>query len=209
MGAAPHRGVGAVPALDEQKRDDVQVEVEGEGTRPGDPDGFQRLWTPHRMVYIGGQDKPKTADAADCPFCTIPQRGDDREALIVHRDELAFVVLNLYPYSPGHLLVCPYRHVADYTDLTTEETHAVARLTQRCMRVVRAASAPDGFNLGLNQGAIAGAGIAAHLHQHVVPRWSGDANFLPVIGQTKALPQLLDQTWQVVTDAWARVEGDA
>ena len=184
-----------------------EVEVDRAGERPGDPDGFQRLWTPHRMVYIGGQDKPKTPDAVDCPFCTLPRRSSarDRESLIVHRDEVAYVVLNLYPYSPGHLLVCPYRHVADYTDLTEAETHAVARLTQQCMRVVRAASAPDGFNLGLNQGAVAGAGIAAHLHQHVVPRWAGDANFLPVIGQTKALPQLLDQTWQVVTDAWQRL----
>ena len=184
-----------------------EVEVERAGERPGDPDGFERLWTPHRMVYIGGQDKPKTPDAADCPFCTLPQRPveQDRQSLIVHRDEVAYVVLNLYPYSPGHLLVCPYRHVADYTDLTEAETHAVARLTQQCMRVVREASAPHGFNLGLNQGAVAGAGIAAHLHQHVVPRWAGDANFLPVIGQTKALPQLLDQTWQVVTDAWHRL----
>ncbi len=186
----------------------MQVEVEPEGGRPGDPDGFQRLWTPHRMVYIGGQDKPKTSASVDCPFCTIPAR-PDREALIVHRDEVAYVVLNLYPYSPGHLLVCPYRHVADYTDLTQAETDSVARLTQQCMRVVRLASAPDGFNLGLNQGAVAGAGIAAHLHQHVVPRWAGDANFLPVVGQTKALPQLLDQTWQVVTDAWARTSTPA
>lgn len=171
---------------------------------PGDPDGFERLWTPHRMVYIGGQDKPATSGAEDCPFCQIPQR-DDREGLIVHRGELAFSVLNLYPYSPGHLLVCPYRHVADYTELTGAETAEVAAMTQQAMRVVRAASAPHGFNLGVNQGAVAGAGIAAHLHQHVVPRWAGDANFLPVVGQTKALPQLLDDTWQVVRAAWDRL----
>ena len=115
------------------------------------------------------------------------------------------MVLNLYPYSPGHLLVCPYRHVADYTDLTDAETVEVATLSQQAMRVVRAAIAPHGFNLGVNQGAVAGAGIAAHLHQHVVPRWSGDANFLPVVGQTKALPQLLDDTWQVVRAAWDRL----
>ncbi|HEY5821115.1 MAG TPA: HIT domain-containing protein [Propionibacteriaceae bacterium] len=166
------------------------------------PDAFERLWTPHRMVYINGQDKPVTPKSADCPFCTIPER-DDRDGLVVHRGELAYVVLNLYPYSPGHLLVCPYRHVADYPELTEPETAEVAALSQQAMRVLRAASAPHGFNLGLNQGAVAGAGIAAHLHQHVVPRWSGDANFLPVIGQTKALPQLLDQTWEIVTGAWA------
>ena len=170
----------------------------------GDPDGFERLWTPHRMVYIGGQDKPATDQARDCPFCTVPQR-EDREGLVVHRGQLAFCVLNLYPYSPGHLLICPYRHVADYPDLTGGETAEVAAMTQQAMRVVRSASAPHGFNLGINQGAVAGAGIAAHLHQHVVPRWAGDANFLPVVGQTKALPQLLDDTWQVVRAAWDRL----
>ena len=174
------------------------------GDHPGEPDGFERLWTPHRMVYIAGQDKPATPDAADCPFCTLPKRGRerDRESLIVHRDEVAYVVLNLYPYSPGHLLVCPYRHVADYTDLTTEESAAVAGLTQQAMRAIRRASGPHGFNLGINQGAVAGAGIAAHLHQHVVPRWSGDANFLPVVGQTKALPVLLEDARRRLAEAW-------
>ena len=180
------------------------AEVEEASSLPGQPDGFERLWTPHRMVYIGGQDKPPTADAGDCPFCLIPDR-DDRDGLVVHRGAESFVVLNLYPYSPGHLLVCPYRHVADYTDLTDAETVEVAALSQQAMRAVRAASAPHGFNLGLNQGAVAGAGIAAHLHQHVVPRWAGDANSLPVVGQTKALPQLLDDTWQTVRRAWDRL----
>ncbi len=115
-------------------------------------------------------------------------------------------MLNLYPYSPGHLLICPYRHVADYTDLTTDETAEVARLTQDAMRALRAASNPHGFNLGINQGAVAGAGIAAHLHQHVVPRWSGDSNFLPVIGQTKALPQLLGDTRDLVAAAWRQLD---
>jgi ATP adenylyltransferase len=179
-------------------------EVDHASDLPGEPDGFERLWTPHRMVYIGGQDKPASNQPHDCPFCTILER-EDREGLIVHRGELAFSVLNLYPYSPGHLLVCPYRHVADYPDLTEDETAEVAAMTQQAMRVVRAASAPQGFNLGINQGAVAGAGIAAHLHQHVVPRWAGDANFLPVVGQTKALPQLLDDTWQVVRAAWDRL----
>jgi len=175
--------------------------LEQPGQRPGAPDAFQRLWTPHRMVYLNGQDKPLSAGPEDCPFCTIPT-ASDADGLIVHRGELAYVVLNLYPYSPGHLLVCPYRHVADYPDLTTGEVAEVGLLTQQAMATVRRASAPHGFNLGINQGAVAGAGIAAHLHQHVVPRWSGDANFLPVVGQTKALPQLLSQTWAVVKGAW-------
>jgi len=179
----------------------LPAELERPESRPGVPDAFERLWTPHRMVYISGENKPPSSDADDCPFCNIPS-SDDEEGLIVHRGVLAYAVLNLYPYSPGHLLICPYRHVADYTELTTEEVAEVGSLTQRAMTVLRAASAPHGFNLGINQGAVAGAGIAAHLHQHVVPRWSGDSNFLPVIGQTKALPQLLGQTWQIVKHEW-------
>ncbi|MGI8768974.1 MAG: HIT family protein [Propionibacteriaceae bacterium] len=167
----------------------------------GVPDAFQRLWTPYRMVYIAGENKPADDSAGACPFCQVQNR-DDESGLIVHRGTSAYVVLNLYPYSPGHLLVCPYRHVSDYPDLTGAETYEVAALSQTAMRVLRVASQPSGFNLGLNQGAVAGAGIAAHLHQHVVPRWPGDANFLPVIGQTKALPQLLGDVREQVAAAW-------
>jgi ATP adenylyltransferase len=177
------------------------VVVEDPATMPGTPDGFERLWTPHRMVYIQGENKPAGPTSTDCPFCTV-QAGEDRAGLIVHRGEAAYAVLNLYPYSPGHVLICPNRHVADYTELAPDEATAVAELTQQAMRAIRSASAPHGFNLGINQGAVAGAGIAAHLHQHVVPRWAGDTNFLPVVGRTKALPQLLDQTWEVVRRAW-------
>lgn len=168
----------------------------------GVPDGLERLWTPHRMIYIEGENKPPDGSAHTCPFCRM-QHGDDEASLIVHRGEHAFAVLNLYPYSPGHLLICPYRHVPDYTDLSTTERAAVGDLTAEAMTVLRQVSKPDGFNLGINAGAVAGAGIAAHLHQHVVPRWGGDANFLPVIGQTKAIPQLLGQTWQLLHDAWS------
>ncbi|MGO1975168.1 MAG: HIT family protein [Propionibacteriaceae bacterium] len=168
----------------------------------GVPDAFERLWTPHRMVYIQGENKPAAPHAGECPFCRAAESDDDAESLVVHRGAEAYVVLNLYPYAPGHLLVCPYRHVADYTDLTEVEAVELMKLTRRAMTVLRAVSAPHGFNLGMNQGPVAGAGIAAHLHQHVVPRWSGDANFLPVIGQTKALPQLLGQTRELLADAW-------
>lgn len=164
-------------------------------------DGLERLWTPHRMVYIGGQDKPADASAASCPFCRIPQ-GDDESGLVVARGRTAFVVLNLYPYNSGHLMVVPYRHVSDYVDLTAAETDEVSRLTQTAVRVLRATYAPAGFNLGMNQGEVAGAGIAAHLHQHVVPRWLGDANFLPVVAQTKAVPELLAQTRERLAAAW-------
>ena len=180
--------------------DDQGARPEVAAGHPGVPDGFERLWTPHRMVYIGGQDKP-VGDEEACPFCRVPTL-DDEAALIVARGPSAYVVLNLYPYNPGHLLVVPYRHVADYTDLTAQETFDVADLTQTAMRVERAVSAPHGFNLGMNQGSAAGAGIAAHLHQHVVPRWGGDSNFLPIVGRTKALPELLGDTRNRLAAAW-------
>lgn len=174
---------------------------EQQGT--GVPDALQRLWTPHRMAYIQGENKPVDEASDGCPFCKlIDSEESDPDTLIVARGELVFAVLNLYPYNPGHLMVLPYRHVADYTDLTPEETVAVAEFTQQAMRVIRRVSAPHGFNIGLNQGPVAGAGIAAHLHQHVVPRWGGDSNFMPVIGHTKVLPQLLDQTRSLLSDAW-------
>ena len=167
-----------------------------------DPDGLERLWTPHRIVYIKGEGRPATAESADCPFCEIPARGDDHDALIVKRGDVAYAVLNLYPYNAGHLLVCPYRHVADYTDLTDDERAEVGLLTQQSMRTMRRVSSPHGFNLGMNQGDAGGAGVAAHLHQHVVPRWSGDANFMPIIGRTKTMPQLLGDTQRMLADAW-------
>lgn len=167
----------------------------------GVPDALQRLWTPHRMAYIKGQDKPEGDEPPGCPFCRLPSLDDER-ALIVARGETVYAVLNLYPYNPGHLMVVPYRHVADYTELTPAETRELAELTQHAMLVVRAVSAAHGFNIGMNQGVIAGAGIAAHLHQHLVPRWGGDANFMPVIGHTKVLPQLLGETRRLLADAW-------
>ncbi len=168
----------------------------------GESDPFQRLWTPHRMAYILGENKPgASGEGEECPFCVIPSLGDE-EGLIVRRGETSYAVLNLYPYNPGHLMVCPYRHVADYTDLEPGEVAEVAELTRQSMTAVRAASGAHGFNVGMNQGSVAGAGIAAHLHQHVVPRWGGDTNFMPVVGRTKVLPQLLRDTRAMLVDAW-------
>lgn len=170
----------------------------------GAADGFERLWTPHRMVYLQGEDKPDDDRAGpQCPFCRAPGL-EDEAGLVVVRGVTAFVVMNLYPYNTGHVMVCPYRHVSLYPDLTPEETVEVAGLTQTAMRVLTAVSGCHGFNLGMNQGAVAGAGIAAHLHQHVVPRWGGDANFLPIIGRTKALPELLADSRKRLADAWPR-----
>jgi len=167
----------------------------------GEPDALDRLWTPHRMAYIRGESKPADSSAGECPFCRIPALPDD-ESLVVRRGELAYAVLNLYPYGPGHLMVCPYRHIGDYTETTVEEAAEIALLTKQAMSVVRSVSGAQGFNLGMNQGRIAGAGISAHLHQHVVPRWLGDQNFMPIIGHTKVLPELLKDTRDLLAATW-------
>lgn len=167
----------------------------------GEPDALERLWTPHRLAYIRGEEKPADDSAGECPFCRIPGR-DDADGLVVRRGETAYAVLNLFPYASGHLLVCPYRHIADYTETTVEEAAEMAALTKQAMATLRAVSGVDGFNLGMNQGAIAGAGIAAHLHQHVVPRWRGDQNFMPIIGRTKTMPELLHDTRALLADGW-------
>ena len=127
---------------------------------------------------------------------------DDDDGLVVARGESVFAVLNLYPYNSGHLMVVPYRHVADYTELEEPEYVELATYTQRALTALRKASGAQGFNVGMNLGLVAGAGIAAHLHQHVVPRWGGDTNFMPVVGHTRVLPQLLRDTRQMLADAW-------
>lgn len=162
---------------------------------------WERLWAPHRIEYIRAGSAPHEAD---CPFCRAPQL-DDESGLMVFRGEHAFVVMNLYPYNTGHVLVCPYRHFGDYPEATADETQEIAVLTQQAMRVIRKVSGAHGFNIGLNQGALAGAGIAGHLHQHVVPRWSGDANFMPVVGATKVMPQLLEDTRAMIAQEWQNV----
>lgn len=175
-----------------------QLEPEADFARVDD--GFERLWTPHRMAYIRGE-RPSEDAGSGCPFCAAPEKGD-AEGLIVHRGTYCFVVMNLFPYNPGHVLICPYRHVASYIELDDAETVEFTALTKAAVRALQRASAPHGFNLGMNQGAVAGAGVAAHLHQHVVPRWGGDANFLPIIAQTKALPTLLEDARRSLVEAW-------
>ncbi len=170
----------------------------------GTPDAFQRLWTPHRMAYIQGENKPTGPEAGDgCPFCAIPDKSDV-DGLVIARGQKVYAVLNLYPYNGGHLMVVPYRHVADYTELDGAETGELAEFTKRAMTALRSASGAHGFNIGMNQGAVAGAGIAAHLHQHVVPRWGGDTNFMPVVGHTKVLPQLLADTRAMLAAHWPK-----
>jgi ATP adenylyltransferase len=165
---------------------------------PGVPDNFQRLWTPHRLVYIqNGQQPP----ANECPFCLAPSASDE-DGLIVYRGESCFVLLNLFPYNSGHLLVCTYRHIPDYDQTTLEEAAEMAALTKRAMEVLRKVAQAQGFNLGMNQGVLAGAGIAEHLHQHIVPRWENDSNFFPIIAKTKAMPRLLGEIRAEIQAAW-------
>lgn len=179
--------------------DDTRLEYSSEFAAA--PDAFQRLWTPHRMVYI--QDGEKVADerGPGCPFCVAPTL-DDEKALIVARGTVAYVLLNLFPYNSGHLLVCPYRHIATYDEATDEEVAEIGSLTQTAMRVLKAVSGNHGFNIGMNQGAVAGAGIAEHLHQHIVPRWAQDSNFFPIIAGTKAIPRLLGDVRREIAEAW-------
>jgi ATP adenylyltransferase len=165
---------------------------------PGVPNGFQHLWTPHRLVYIQEGQQPAEHE---CPFCLGP-KGSDEDSLIVHRGEHGFVLLNLFPYNSGHLLVCPYRHIATYDLATAEEVNEIASMTQKAMRILTEVSRAQGFNIGMNQGEVAGAGIAGHLHQHIVPRWANDANFFPIIAQTKALPRLLGDVREQIAAAW-------
>ena len=177
-------------------------EAEASEDFAGDPDAFGRLWTPHRMVYILGENKPPHPDAGeDCPFCCVPA-GSDEAGLIVARGTLIYAVLNLYPYNSGHLMLVPYRHVADYVDLSAAEVAELGEFTQRAIRTLAAVMSPHGVNIGINQGAVAGAGIAGHLHQHVVPRWGGDTNFMPVVARTRVLPQLLSDARRALAEGW-------
>lgn len=153
------------------------------------------------MSYLAGENRPMADNDVPCPFCRVPTLSDE-EGLIVARGTSAYVVMNLYPYNAGHLLICSYRHVADLTELSDEERNEISALTAHSMRVLRRVSNPKGFNLGMNQGAVSGAGVADHIHQHVVPRWAGDSNFMPIIGQTKVLPVLLSTTRKDLAENW-------
>jgi ATP adenylyltransferase len=148
----------------------------------------ERLWAPWRLDYIKGP-KPD-----ECIFCTKPAEGDDDAAHIVARGERCFVMLNTFPYNNGHLMVSPYEHVPSIEELDAPVLLELMELTQRSLGALREAYSPEGFNIGINQGAVAGAGVADHVHLHVVPRWGADTNFMPVIGSTRVLPQSLDES---------------
>jgi ATP adenylyltransferase len=166
----------------------------------GTPDGFRRLWAPHRMAYIAGESGTGEVDG-QCPLCRIPTLSD-ADGLVVARGDQVYAVLNLHPYNPGHLMVVPYRHVALLDELTDAESVELMSVTQQAVRALRTMAAPHGFNVGINLGHVAGGSLADHLHQHVVPRWGGDANFITVIGQTKVIPALLAETRERLAEVW-------
>ena len=156
----------------------------------------QRLWAPWRLDYIKG---PKDDE---CIFCTKPDDGDDRASYIVHRGEHCFAILNAFPYNNGHLMISPYRHVPSIEELEPDALLELMTLAQSGIGALRTAYGPEGFNLGINQGKVAGAGVEHHVHLHIVPRWGADTNFMPVIANTRVLPQSLDDSFDDVTRSW-------
>lgn len=153
------------------------------------------MWAPWRMSYVS---TPYDERPSECVFCALPAQVDDTATYILHRGRTAFVIMNLYPYNNGHLMIVPYEHQASFPALAPEVVTEMMQLTQRSQRVVQDAMRPHGFNLGMNQGRAAGAGIEEHLHLHVVPRWIGDTNFMPAVGDTRVMPQHLDETYALL-----------
>ena len=157
----------------------------------------QRLWAPWRLDFIRG---PKSDE---CVFCAMPALGDDERALVVHRGASCFVILNAYPYNNGHLMVAPFRHVPSIEELDDRELLELMTLARQGIGVLREVHGPEGFNIGVNQGKVAGAGIADHIHLHVVPRWGGDTNFMPVIADVRVLPQSLADSWRELSERFS------
>jgi ATP adenylyltransferase len=153
----------------------------------------QRIWAPWRLRYVKDANK-----SSECVFCTKPELGDDREALIVHRGERCFVILNLFPYTSGHLMVMPFEHLGRLQDVDSAITAEMMDLAQQAMRRMEEVYSPEGFNVGLNQGRVAGAGVEGHIHLHVVPRWAGDNNYMPVLADTRVMPQSLEESYDAL-----------
>ena len=162
----------------------------------------QKLWAPWRIEYI---EQPQSEG---CILCDLPPPDSDRDALILHRGPACFVIMNLYPYNNGHLMVSPYRHISTLAELSPDEQAEIAALLETTVDVLKRAITPDGFNIGLNLGKTAGAGIEDHLHWHVVPRWAGDTNFMPVVGGTKVLVEGLQETWEKLHAEFVRITSE-
>lgn len=156
------------------------------------------LFSPWRMAYIQDSDKVE-----GCIFCKFPSESNDEKRYILHRSTTCFVMLNAYPYNSGHLMVAPYRHIASYDLLTRDELLDLNLIAQKCLSMMRSVLTPQGFNMGINMGKVSGAGFDGHVHLHIVPRWNGDTNFMPVMSQTRVLPEALDETYRKFMEAWA------
>lgn len=183
------------PALPSDAKGNEQTWVDAGA---GQPDGLQRLWAPYRMNYVAA------AVSSEDPFVEAPRRGDE-EALIVARGARVYCLLNLFPYNAGHMMVVPYRKVAELEELSAEESAELMLFAQRAVRTLKKVSRPQGINVGLNLGHGSGGSVRDHLHMHVVPRWSGDANFMTVLAGTKVLPQTLRDTRALLAQGWAQV----
>lgn len=156
------------------------------------------LHAPWRMAYINQSSSEKI----DCIFCAFTKEDNDEKRLILYRGKRAFVMMNAFPYNTGHLMVAPYRHCGDYDGLDEEELLEINELVQRCIKLLKKVMVPHGFNIGINMGKVAGAGFEGHVHVHIVPRWEGDTNFMPVIGETRVIPEALDVTYRKLKEAW-------
>ena len=156
------------------------------------------LWAPWRMAYLEG------ARGEGCLFCEKPREADDRKSLILYRGPLTYVVMNLFPYANGHLMIVPYRHCADLGQLSPEESLEIMQAARRCTQVLRRAFRAEGFNIGFNIGRVAGAGIADHIHLHIVPRWQGDVNYMPILGVTKVICECLADTYKKLKPGFGR-----
>ena len=155
---------------------------------------MERIWAPWRMGYIQ-KEKPE-----GCILCDKPREKDDALNYILYRGEKNFVIMNSYPYNPGHLMIAPYRHIANLEELTDEELYEHFKIVTHSIKVLRQVFSPGGFNLGINMGKLAGAGISGHVHTHIVPRWEGDTNFMPVLSDTRVVPEALAETYEKLKD---------
>jgi ATP adenylyltransferase len=160
---------------------------------------MENLWTPWRMKYITDGDNP-----GECVFCSAPAKPDGVENLIVHRCEVAYVILNRYPYTTGHVMVVPFAHAASIELLAASTRHEIMDLLNVTLGVLRKVYHPEGFNVGINMGAAAGAGIVEHAHVHIVPRWTGDTNFMSTVGETRVLPEELVESYQRIQEGWKK-----
>lgn len=156
------------------------------------------LWTPWRYAYVTAAEK-----ISGCVFCDLPKEGDDAKVRIVYRSQNCYIVLNTYPYTPGHVMIVPFAHLDELQKLPAAAANEMMELAQRIERVLRVLYSPDGINMGLNIGKAAGAGVAGHIHMHVLPRWVADSNFVSVVGETRILPESLEMTYERIKGALA------